>query len=144
MSCCLRRMDSNDDLSATRSIESGLTIKEHLQGRGDSAVIFEKIFHDQVLKKELLALCEKHYCTEVFYFIRDFLEWKKNQTEQGAKNLLNNYINSDAEYAINVVWGDYDRISELLNNYDNNKEQVLQELQKCFSSVAIDLRGNLE
>lgn len=72
------------------------------------------------------------------------LSWngKKNQTEQGAVDLLNNYINPDAKYPINIAGGYFERISDLLKDYNKNKEQVLQELQKCFDVVAADLRGN--
>ena len=140
--CCFRRVSSDHDLTVVRPIESEITIKNHLQGRGDSAVIFEEILRNSEQKEQLFALCKKDYCDESLYFISAFLEWKKNQTEQGAVDLLNNYINPDAKYPINIAGGYFERISDLLKDYNKNKEQVLQELQKCFDVVAADLRGN--
>ena len=111
MSCCLRRVDSIPDLPVPPTLdydsEVGTRLKELLRGQDDNFTVFERILNDQEQQQLLTGFCIKCYCHEHLQFISEFMQWRGNQTESGAKWLLNNYICSAAEQAINVEGGCY-------------------------------------
>lgn len=146
MSCCLRRINSIPDIPVSPALdydsEAGIRLKSLLRGLDDNFIVFEEILQDQKQYALLTGFCIKCYCHEHLQFISEFMQWRGDQTELGAKWLLNNYICSAAEQAINVEGGCYERISELLGNYQTNKVRVFDELEKCFNSAATTLRQN--
>ncbi|MBS0635351.1 MAG: hypothetical protein JSR37_07815 [Verrucomicrobia bacterium] len=139
MSCCIgRRVDPQIDPQIL-----GSELKQQLQRTDKSTVdVFKSVMESESSRTTLLTYFEETYSPELPYYVRDFIEWQKHQTKEGAETLFQKYLMPNSDYPLDVENSDHKRIKFLLSDFTANGKLIHDMFEKYALSAMRDIKNS--
>lgn len=111
----------------------------------DSLVGVHSVFADEQLRKTFKAYCKKHYCNEIYNFVKDYISYLNKPSEHKCKDIVKEFvrpIEADAKELsrtplnLKENYRCYQELTVFLKDYKTNQEPINKLLGEIFKEVS--------